>query len=323
MGDDMLGHDDEESLLLEEELSEVEIPEQLLEEELDDGRYAVVDDVVYEVVEDAEGNQFMKSLGQFLDEQAGEQLIAMKNITVQLFEVGKGVAKHIGAFGFDPDHYFEIQKSKFRKGLGKIGTGVRKIVTGVVQTPGNVVTDVRISARNTGRKISRSARDLGDRVREEGLPGIAAGAVKKAGEGLEGAVSTVAEGKLASSDDLYVPGFEGMLIGDYLPETLYERDAHEVSNFLVALRDDYEMFPEDLGLGIRNGQTREKILEDFLHYGTSQVRMLLMHLGLRRADFANDPDRTLTKNQVDVLKGPIGDRITEMRSTYLQGREEE
>ena len=323
MGDDMLGHDDEESLLLEEELSEVEIPEQLLEEGLDDGRYAVVDDVVYEVVEDAEGNQFMKSLGQFLDEQAEEQLIAMKNITVQLFEVGKGVAKHIGAFGFDPDHYFEIQKSKFRKGLGKIGTGVRKIVTGVVQTPGNVVTDVRISARNTGRKISRSARDLGDRVREEGLPGIAAGAVKKAGEGLEGAVSTVAEGKLASSDDLYVPGFEGMLIGDYLPETLYERDAHEVSNFLVALRDDYEMFPEDLGLGIRNGQTREKILEDFLHYGTSQVRMLLMHLGLRRADFANDPDRTLTKNQVDVLKGPIGDRITEMRSTYLQGREEE
>ena len=295
----------------------------MLEEELDDGRYAVVDDVVYEVVEDAEGNQFMKSLGQFLDEQAEEQLIAMKNITVQLFEVGKGVAKHIGAFGFDPDHYFEIQKSKFRKGLGKIGTGVRKIVTGVVQTPGNVVTDVRISARNTGRKISRSARDLGDRVREEGLPGIAAGAVKKAGEGLEGAVSTVAEGKLASSDDLYVPGFEGMLIGDYLPETLYERDAHEVSNFLVALRDDYEMFPEDLGLGIRNGQTREKILEDFLHYGTSQVRMLLMHLGLRRADFANDPDRTLTKNQVDVLKGPIGDRITEMRSTYLQGREEE
>ena len=100
MGDDMF-RDDDESLLLEEQLFEEEIPEQLLKEGLDDGLYTIVDDEVYEVVEDAEGNQFLRNLGEFLDEQAEEQLIAMKNITVQVYQVAKGVAKHIGAFGFD------------------------------------------------------------------------------------------------------------------------------------------------------------------------------------------------------------------------------
>lgn len=325
MDDDTLGYDDESLLLekgLEENLLGEEVPEQLLEGELDDGLYTVVDDEVYEVVRDSKGNPFLKRLGEFLDEQAEEQLIAMKNITVQVYQVIKGGAKHIGAFGYNPDFYISDQKAKIKKGIGKIKDGLTKVITGVAQAPGKAVTGAGRSVRNTGRRVGQSVKNLGDKVKEEGIPGMAAGAVKSVGEGLEKTVSTVAEGKLASPDDLYVPGFEG-LIGDYLPETPYERDAHEVRNFLLALKEDYEVFPEDLGLGRRNEQTREKILEDFLHYGTSHVRMLLFNLGLRRADFANDPDRTLTKNEIDVLKGPIGDSITEMRSTYIRRREEE
>lgn len=324
MGDDTFGSDDDESLLLKDGDAEVEIPQQLLEQELDDGLYTVVDDKVYEVVKDKDGNQFLKNVGEALDDFAEEELLAMKNIMVQVFDVGKGVVKHAGAFAYNPDFYFADQRAKLAKGLNKIRTGIKNAFTGIAQAPGKAVTGARDSVRNTGRRVGQSVKDLGDRVKEEGIPGMAAGVVKKAGEGLEGAVSTVAEGKLASPDDLYVPGFEGMLIGDYLPETPYEKDAHEVRNFLLALKDDYETFPLDLGLGERrNEQAREKILEDFLHYGTTQVRMLLMDLGLRRADFANDPDRTLTKNQVDVLNGPVGERIAAMRNTYIKGCKEE
>lgn len=321
MGDDTLGDDD--SLHLESKGSEVEIPQQLLEQELDDGLYTVVEDKVYEVTKDSEGNPFLKNVGEALDDFAEEELLAMKNIMVQVFDVGKGVVKHAGAFAYNPDFYFSDQRARLANRLNKIRTGLKKAFTGIAQAPGKAVTGARDSVRNTGRRVGQSVKDLGDRVKEEGIPGMAAGVVRKAGEGLEGAVSAAAEGKLASPDDLYVPGFEGMLIGDYLPETPYEKDAHEVRNFLLGLKDDYETFPLDLGLDERrNEQTRQKIQEDFLHYGTSQVRMLLMHLGLRRADFANDPDRTLTKNQIDVLSGPIGARITEMRDLYIRGSKE-
>ncbi len=322
MGDDTLLPDDE-SLPLEGEDTEVEIPQQLLEQELDDGLYTVVDNEVYEVVRDKEGNPFLKKLGEALDDFAEEELLAMKNIMVQVFDVGKNTAKHIGAFSYNPDFYINDQKEKLARGLKRIRKGLRKTFTGIAQAPGKAATGARDSVRNTGRRVGQSVKDLGDRVKEEGITGMAAGVVRKAGEGLEGAVSAAAEGKLASPDDLYVPGFEGMLIGDYLPETPYEGDARDVRNFLLSLKDDYETFPLDLGLGERrNGQTREKILEDFLHYGTTQPRMLLMHLGLRRADFANDPDRTLTKTQIDVLSGPIGARITEMRDLYIGGGKE-
>lgn len=328
----MLVPDEDESLLLEdgleEELPNGEIPEQLeqlIDEGLDDGQYTVMDDEVYEVIQNTKGELFLKKLGQFLDEQAEEQLIAMKNISVQVFNVAKGAVQHWGSFSLDHDNYMALQKMKFGKTMKKLRNGLKKTFGGIVGFPGRVATGAKDSVRSTGRRIGQSARDLGDKVKEEGIPGMAAGAVRKVGDGLEGAVSTVAEGKLASPDDLYVPGFEGMLIGDYLPPgvPVYEKEAQEVYNFLLALREDYEVFPEDLGLGRRNGQTREKILEDFLHYGTSHVRMLLLNLGMRRADWANDPDRTLTKNQVDILKGPIGERITEMHSTYIRGREEE
>lgn len=331
MEDDTARPDEDESLLLkgglEDEFPEEEVPEQLeqlVEEGLDDGNYAVMDDEVYEVIQNTKGELFLKKLGQFLDEQAEEQLIAMKNISVQVWNVGKGVVQHWGSFSLDHDSYMAMQKIKFGKTMKRLKNGLKKTFGGIAGFPGRVTTGARDSVRNTGRKIGRSARNLGDRVKEEGIPGMAAGAVKKVGEGLEEAVSTVAEGKLASPDDLYVPGFDGMLIGDYLPPgvPVYEKEAQEVCNFLLALREDYETFPEDLKLGRRNEQTREKILEDFLHYGTSHVRTLLLNLGMRRAEWANDPDRTLTKNQVDVLKGPIGERITEMRSTYIQGREE-
>lgn len=304
-----------------EELPEEETVEEgsALEEELEDDPGA--DDIT---------NPTLKRLGDAADASANEVVIAGKNIVFQLFKDGgrliKTTVKNVGAFMDDPDHYVETRKQRLKKGVRDTGKKVTDSLGGIADGAGKAVEGVKDSLAGTAGNIGDSAKGLGDTLRDKGVGGIAGDVVRKAGESLESSVSAAVEAQLASPKELYVPGFDTE-IGRRLSEPVYRKQAGEVRYFVLGLKDDYATLPLNLGFGDdaspKNAKARQRLLDDFIGYGTTEVDYLLMHLKLRRGDHATDADPTSTKNEVAVLEGTVGAAIRGMRDTYLARPSEE
>ena len=304
-----------------EELPEEESVEEgsALEEELEDDSGA--DDIT---------NPTLKKLGDAADASANEVVIAGKNIVFQIFKDGgrliKTTVKNVGAFMDDPDHYVESRKQRLKDNLRKSGKRVKESVDGIADGAGKAAAGVKDSIAGTAGRIGDSAKDIGDTLKDKGVGGIAGDVVRRAGESLESSVSSVVEAQLASAKELYVPGF-GVEIGLRLGEPVYREQAREVKYFVSGLKDDYATLPLNLGFGDdaspKNTKARQRLLEDFIGYGTTDVDYLLMHLKLRRGDIATDADPTATKNEVAVLEGAVGAAIREMRGTYIAKESQE
>ncbi len=313
-----------------DELPQDELPEEEVPS-LEEGLEGI--DEEFEGIEDGEipkkdgfVRKFFRGLGNAADAATKEVWEANRNIVLQLGkDVLKGgdiLVREVGGYKLDKDYYFEKKQEQFDTGLKGIRARLQQKAKNLGEGVAKAVGNTRDSIVGTGKKVGDGFKEAGESIKEKGPGGLAMDATKKVSEGIESKVSRVVEAKLASPSQLYIPGFAGQ-IGERLGEPIYETQALSVYELVTALADDYSVLPEDLGLGAKNQKTRKGILEDFILYGTTDTDYLLMHLRLRRGEFSSDPDPTLTKNEISILEGEIGDALKEARATYMKTEEED
>lgn len=273
--------------------------------------------------EKREPNLLIKAVGKLGSAGVDTMALALSDGIQEGVSLGYKVVDEVMALRRSPSEYVRKKKGSISERIGGIKDGIGEAKDRTKSSIGDQVGKATDNIKNVGDGVKDGVKNI--RLPENPLETIV-DVTSRAKENVGETTRKVIEDNFASPPELmvYLPGLEGVLIGEYVPLARKKSEVVEIKRFAYGLFMDETTLPKNLRVGKgRSKLVRNALVSDFMKYGTTDVEELLKYLRDRRdTKYAKDDDPSCTIKEIELLEAETGQKIKENRKNYISSNPE-